>query len=582
MDNPEASPPSSEYAHHHVNASVRSSTNSLRNSTSSLRASVLRGAAQQRAQTGGGITRSSDGAAAFSEAFSMNEDSTTNFGEGPPPDADLQLQQFLAARETYWLWILRIMVVLVLLGVGAGMAYLTFWYTRSVETAAFYDTFDDYAQQIVRRVRISAQQQLEAVGAIALQIQAYALTSRQEWPFVTIPFFEEHIRASESLTDAWGVLFFPIVETSQREAWEMYSTQHGPAWMEESYETQRYYSETGDVDGLSDYVPYGAERDAVQDDWFMALWRDENKLDPLNPPFLNGSLGMSTVIFKTRHENDPDSRAPRIDDTKGPYFPQWQAAPMSGYYQSTVNLNYGHYEDFYNQTQIVIHDRSAVYGMGWTDDNAPGFISTLLYPILDKFASLSSRKHDNNNTNNNDTALEEPEVVAFLSLDIFWVDFLTGILPNNANGLYVVISNGAPCNQMFTYMLRGSDAEFLGEGDLHELAFDGLFHLQDDLYETLVFGSELMEPIDPNATTYTGQPLDGSMCPYTFDIYPSQEMQDTFLTSYPAIYSTAAALTLVFATIVFIVYDALVERRQRLIMANALRSDKLVLSLIHI
>jgi hypothetical protein len=328
------------------------------------------------------------------------------------------------------------------------------------------------------------------------------------------------------------VLLFPIVETSQREAWEAYSVQHKD-WIEESYTTQRI--QNNGTDGLSSFAGEQLSLDNNTTDWFDLLWGPDY-IDDRNPDFSNG---ISSVIFKTRHVHDPDNRNPRVDDTKGPYFPQWQAAPMGWYYQSSVNLNYGHFSDFLQQTKIVRDTKTAAYGEAWTDPEAPGYLSTMLYPIFDQMSTTSGG--------------HATKVVAFLSLDIFWEAFLARILPPNSDGVYVVISN--TCDQVFTYLLLGERVEFVGDQDLHESQ-----EVYDNWMVSFLFGQELMEPI--TAPTYTGRPLYGDFCPYTFSIYPSKQMKNHYMTKKPIIYSVVAAVIVLFTSLVFVAYDRLVERRQ--------------------
>jgi len=223
---------------------------------------------------------------------------------------------------------------------------------------------------------------------------------------------------------------------------------------------------------------------------------------------------------------------------------------MGLYYQSTVNCNYAHYADFLQQTQIVRARAHAAFGQAWTDYAAPGYLSTLLYPIFDSFYG------------------DQRSIVAFLSMDIFWQAFLEDILPSSNDGIYVVIEN--TCNQSFTYQLFGKSVTYMGEGDLHETEFD-------DLQRSTVFGEPLMEPI--SSDTYVGAPLDESFCPYTFYIYPSTDMHRNYVSTRPVILSFSAFSIFLFTSIVFILYDVLVERRQRLVLHSATRADKLVSSL---
>jgi hypothetical protein len=70
-------------------------------------------------------------------------------------------------------------------------------------------------------------------------------------------------------------------------------------------------------------------------------------------------------IFRMSDPEGSDSRDPVIHDTVDLCFPQWQVATMSWYYRSSVNLNYGHWNDFFNSTLITMETGIAVLGEAW-------------------------------------------------------------------------------------------------------------------------------------------------------------------------------------------------------------------------
>ena len=446
----------------------------------------------------------------------------------------------LAKNETKYVCISRAIVLLVLLGSAAGVSAFVYQYTHNDEVSEFKETFFEYAEQITRTVHRNTQHKLEATAAIALQVQAHAISSGSIWPNVTIPFFEERIMATQSLTDAYGVQLFPIVTHETRVGWEAYSVLNRD-WINASHFAQQQVYGTDQSE-----LEIGATADP-NFDWFDHLWGPDYR-NERNPDF---SSGIANQIFGTRLNEE---KHPIIDPNGGPYYPQWQVAPMGWYYQSTVNSNYGNFADFFNQTQIVTKTRTAAFGMAWSDGNTPGYISTMLYPIFDKFHSESS------------------SVVAFIGIDLFWQAFIERILPPSADGIYVVIENAAPCDQQFTFQIFGDRAEFVGDGDLHESV--GHF---DELRKTFLFGWELMEPI--TELTYSGRPLNDDFCPYTFHIYPSHELEDRYVTNKPIWYTVIIFSVFLFTSVVFFTYDWLVEHRQRKVLKSATQADAVVSSL---
>jgi hypothetical protein len=467
----------------------------------------------------------------MSESVDLDFDCGSSIGlQAKQPEKKNELGQ----AETKAVYCIKLILVFILILAAAALSTFVYLYTSQDETDEFEETFSEFSQLIIDTVQTNAQNRLEAVGALAAQIQAYAINSNSTWPFVTLPFFEEHVNVMKSLTDAYGILLFPVVSDYLRADWERYSLENSH-WVNESFATQM------EIYGVSDQVlPEAGES------WFDVLWGDGYK-DPNNPDF---SAGISDSIFRSSNLEDPEIKIPTVHETRDLYFPQWQVAPMSRYYQSSVNNNYGQFDDFFNSTIISIETGNAVLGIAWTDPYVGGYISTMLYPIFDRFH------------------VDDKTVVAFLGADISWQDYLTDILPKNAKGIVVVIENNY--GQNFTYQLSGGDANFTGEGDHHDTAYDSMV-------QTALFGQHLQEPI--TSASYTGAPLYGGFIQYIFRIYPSRELEEQYVTRKPFTYTIVICAIFVFTSLIFIAYDCLVERRQKLVLTTAIMSDAIVDSL---
>jgi len=207
----------------------------------------------------------------------------------------------------------------------------------------------------------------------------------------------------------------------------------------------------------------------------------------------------------------------------------------------------------------------------------------MLYPIFDRFEFESDG--DDESGEGNHSSGSRPNVVAFLSIDIFWQAFLKDLLPpTTTDAIYVVISNS--CQQVFTYQVLGDQVTFIGDGDRHQPST-----YYDSLMKSTLFGAQLMTNRTDNvsdnandgnlddASSYKGVPLYGNFCPYTLNIYPSVEMENAYVNNAPIVYTATACLIFLFTSLVFVLYDCLVERRQRMTMESASRSDAIVASL---
>jgi hypothetical protein len=156
-------------------------------------------------------------------------------------------------------------------------------------------------------------------------------------------------------------------------------------------------------------------------------------------------------------------------------------------------------------------------------------------------------------------------VVGIVETSIYWRWFLHNLLPDDHEGVHVVIENA--CDGSFTYLINGPQAIALGFGDRH----DPRFHAYR------VDGSLNRSRIDDG--TVHGMEFHKHSCPYTFQVYPSQLVYDEYFTQEPVLVSLSVAAVFLFAIAMFILYDRLVERRQRLILAKATQSTAIVSSL---
>ena len=78
---------------------------------------------------------------------------------------------------------------------------------------------------------------------------------------------------------------------------------------------------------------------------------------------------------------------------------------------------------------------------------------------------------------------------------------------------------------------------------------------------------------------YTGLPYDDDFCTKTIKLYPSRKMEDEYRTNDPLVTTLVAASIFAFCLLVFVIYDAMVARRQKIVLGRALASGAIVNSL---
>jgi len=151
---------------------------------------------------------------------------------------------------------------------------------------------------------------------------------------------------------------------------------------------------------------------------------------------------------------------------------------------------------------------------------------------------------------------------------IYWRTYFDGLLPPGADGIFVILENN--CDQQYTYQVDGVNSWFIGHGDLHDTKYDylGISTSIDDIW----LG-------EGNGDSNHGAGGEQVGCQYSIRVYPSQEFEDYHHTNTPWIFAVTLAALFLFTSAVFLFYDYMVERRQKIVLQSAQQSGKLVSSL---
>ena len=162
------------------------------------------------------------------------------------------------------------------------------------------------------------------------------------------------------------------------------------------------------------------------------------------------------------------------------------------------------------------------------------------------------------------------QVSGMVITTIFWRLLFANVLPESVKGVVCVLSN--TLGESVTYQIDGRDARLLGTGDQHDNKYDDMVQWRD-------IADYLEERAGPESESYTSVRLDAGYTSYILHVYPSETMEATYMTSGPAIYAVVVAFIFVFTSLVFLLYDWLVERRQAKVMDKAVKSTAVVTSL---
>eukprot|EP00980_Cylindrotheca_fusiformis_P004972 scaffold1054_cov124-Cylindrotheca_fusiformis.AAC.12 len=233
----------------------------------------------------------------------------------------------------------------------------------------------------------------------------------------------------------------------------------------------------------------------------------------------------------------------------GPALPAWQRYPLIR--GEGRNMSMSH--DFLNIPEVAdvfkisSSTRRPSIGFIRLPDTRPGKIdqivveSQILQPIM-----------DNGN------------LVGILWFRLPWLEFFQNLNVDGIFGTVVVIRSSCKIDdaiRVLSYTIDRSRAEFLGEFDAHDPKYDG------QVVSRVVLDLELDSEQIP----------EGFCVPIlTLDLYPTDELEATFETSKPTLYTTVVVAIFVFTSLVFLLYDFFVGRRQRKFMDRIVRQDQIV------
>lgn len=370
---------------------------------------------------------------------------------------------------------------------------------------------------------------LETFGA---SVTSEAANTNMEWPFVDIADFQVKGILSNEATGAHTLSLNPIVYPEDLEAYSLYTVEH-QGWMEEAH----YYDKV------------------VHHDLYVLDYYNTTQ-DEHDPSERWNESGIVPYVWTTKNGLDDNISVRKPVSQSLFYTPIWQRAPPC---------------DFLPQINMDLRSDPVftrfIDGMIATDHPVISEIVDATYLDTNyehRFdPSEQAEPHSYLLEPVYDSLVESRTMVAFLSAFVRWGIFFSDVLPEHERGIFVVLQND--CGQEFTYEIFGHDAVFLGEGNRHETQWDE--------------GGGLVEEFEFAPFTSLEKGSEHRFCHYKAMIYPSGEWRATFFTSQPVTYAIGIVACFLVTSIFFLLYDALVQKRQDKVMESAKRSNAIVSSL---
>eukprot|EP00980_Cylindrotheca_fusiformis_P021530 scaffold8370_cov105-Cylindrotheca_fusiformis.AAC.3 len=280
----------------------------------------------------------------------------------------------------------------------------------------------------------------------------------------------------------------------------------------------------------------------------------QNSLDNEGNKYTVDELMNLTIPFVHEY-NYTDNFKPIPTQTTGSVLPTWQRYPVEPEILGLVTTNY----DFFavteiaelfqissltlrptlGFTQLIDYSEGPTYGQ-WVID------SQIVQPIT-----------------------EDGEIVGIIWLRLPWREFFDNLNVDGLFGMIAVLRSSCDigdgvvvdiANEV-SYLIDGSGAVYLGQFDAHDAQYDG------NLVSYVIVDNDIDEEQLPEG--YCVHKL-------TLDLYPTREFEATFNTTKPTVYTSVVVAIFAFTSLVFLLYDFFVGRRQRKFMERIVKQDQIV------
>eukprot|EP00980_Cylindrotheca_fusiformis_P017709 scaffold5563_cov94-Cylindrotheca_fusiformis.AAC.2 len=418
----------------------------------------------------------------------------------------------------------KILVALIIILAASAVGASTYLLVKDQEKKDFENQFASYASEILTLSRQKADQFFSALDAFSISIASQAISENElrntSWPFYAISDWSVKARGLAELTGVFDpdVLFFSIVQPEERDIFNEFAMQAVPKWYQESVEVEE------------------TEMTATE------FWQKTN-------PFIH--------FYDPENNSQPDPSPGESD-----FIPLLQLYPLRLHPGYAIMPTLSDIAQSPGSGALVNMSRSirkpvlgfTMVNVG-TDAATPG--SLIIQPIYDTVHSSA----------------EDRKVVAFAGIRLRWLDYFKNVLTDGEFGVTVVLKSSCPnlstfdkhddgsASSVLTYRIDGQNAELLGISDLHNPKYD-------DMESTDVF-------VDLNIDQ--SEVPEGTCIPtLTLHVYPSGDLEESFQTYHAIEYTGVVAASFIFTSLVFLLYDYFVRRRQAKVMERIMRQDEIV------
>jgi Adenylate and Guanylate cyclase catalytic domain len=393
------------------------------------------------------------------------------------------------------------------------------------------------------------------VSALATAITSHAINYNMTFPNVTLPNFDARVKDVGQSSIIPLVLYIPMVHDADRAGWEAFTaTQH---WLEQDV---KYNADLEVHPGPVPPKIFSYSEGLFKADPDYDLPPEDMKEAPSEDGDEDGEVETEDERLRNLKDREGEGVVDQDDQfLEGTSFPLWQLGPLprNASILKLDLLTNPSFEEAITTGMFVkrdilsgVMDLDFLYNsQRWQPGEAPR--SVAIVPVKEDL-------------------YEDSPVVGLVMGTIKWSDLFEGLLPQGTEGLLAAVED--TCGKDFVFMIQGDEAEFLGYGTADNFTESAKSRFVDFF--------EIAEAVRDNDNALgTVQQDHREACEVTLTLYSTKAYEDSCTTNRPAVFTTAVVMVFVVTIVAFVVYDLLVTRRQRKLMAQAKRSDAIVSSL---
>eukprot|EP00538_Stauroneis_constricta_P012399 CAMPEP_0119555948 /NCGR_PEP_ID=MMETSP1352-20130426/8025_1 /TAXON_ID=265584 /ORGANISM="Stauroneis constricta, Strain CCMP1120" /LENGTH=1580 /DNA_ID=CAMNT_0007602821 /DNA_START=211 /DNA_END=4953 /DNA_ORIENTATION=- len=495
--------------------------------------------------------------------------------------------------------VIRCLVITTLLTVAALVANIVYISALLGEEKSFETDFSEYGhaivngytEQLVRVLNVAD----DLVHQCYVETDVTAITTKQQqqaqketWPFVSLSNFDRLASSTRQLASISTISFLPFVMQEEIMEWEDYvKLQNLSPSFEDTYDPRSDMLE----EGQGSHVQYRNTTTTTSNNQQpQGVFHVDPKTQQPTEGTSSSNACVAPVLQVAPHTTTTQQSI-RFDMTSD--TPQAQTLDRMAAKKSSVDAAA-------TTTSTSIH-QPRVAQILYTGTNTSIYekyvqpIVPIYYPIVRDIQDLEYPElYGASNTEDNNDHHKQQVVVGALLFEIGLETFLEDILFAVNEPLTVVVesacgSSSTSSTKMFTYSVTGPNVEFLGSGDLftpirdaEDLSSNSTFESWNQVLEDHVqqyYGGDTAEQHDNDdheSTTTTTANEEQPQCSMRITVHPSKAFRSFYLTFRPIALEFGVAALFLFATGVFIVYDCLLEKRQRRVLAEATEANTLL------